>query len=263
MQAKSVVLLSTLPTSKGDFFAQLQAATAKPDSKALFVFIHGFNVQFEDGARRTAQLAYDLGFQGPPILYSWPSAGRLKAYMADEATIEWTKPHLKQFIQDLVLHAGASGVHIIAHSMGNRALVRVLNELGTLACNQHLVKQVILTAPDIDTGEFYQLAAAMTSTAQRVTLYASSKDLAIEISKTFHKYPRAGEAEANIVIQQGIDTIDSSTVDTSLLGHSYYCDERTVLSDVFYVITGGIPPSMRHGLERRQCHLGQYWAFKA
>jgi esterase/lipase superfamily enzyme len=255
-------VLSTLPTSREDFITLLHSALAE-DHTGLFVFIHGFNVGFEDAACRTAQLAYDLGFHGPPVLYSWPSDGKKTSYMADEATIEWTKPHLKQFIEDLITQFGSSGVHLIAHSMGSRALIRVLNELGNLSANEGLVKQVILTAPDIDTGEFHQLAAAMTSTAQRVTLYASSNDIAIQMSKQFHKYPIAGEAESNLVIEKDIDTIDSSTVNTSLLGHSYYCEQRTVISDLFYLISAGIPPSMRHGLEPRTCQLGQYWAFKA
>ena len=37
--------------------------------KDAFVFIHGFNVAFEDAVMRTAQIAYDLGFDGAPILY--------------------------------------------------------------------------------------------------------------------------------------------------------------------------------------------------
>ena len=41
--------------------------------KEAFVFIHGYNVAFDDAIYRTAQIAYDLSFDGPPILYSWPS----------------------------------------------------------------------------------------------------------------------------------------------------------------------------------------------
>lgn len=260
--AQFVMLLSTLPRSKEDFFVQLQSATAQSDSTSLFVFIPGFNVDFEDAARRTAQLAYDLGFHGAPVLYSWPSEGKVRGYMADEATVDWTKPHLKSFIQDLVAHSGASAVHIIAHSMGNRALVRVLNELGTLSGSERLIHQVVLTAPDIDKGEFEQLANAMSLTAERVTLYASSKDKVLELSKKFHVYPRAGDANPSIVVIGGVDTIDSSSVDTSLLGHSYYCERRTILSDLFYIVSEGAPPEKRHGLEPRHCALGQYWAFR-
>ena len=39
------------------------------------VFIHGFNTEFDAALFRTAQIAYDLGFDGAPFLYSWPSGG--------------------------------------------------------------------------------------------------------------------------------------------------------------------------------------------
>ena len=49
------------------------------------VFIHGFNVPFEDAIYRTAQLAHDLDFDGAPILYSWPSRGTMLGYVAASA----------------------------------------------------------------------------------------------------------------------------------------------------------------------------------
>ncbi|WP_429550866.1 alpha/beta hydrolase [Paraburkholderia sp. MM5477-R1] len=40
------------------------------------LFIRGFKVGFVDAARRTAQMAYDLGFDGAPVFFSWPSQGQ-------------------------------------------------------------------------------------------------------------------------------------------------------------------------------------------
>ena len=34
--------------------------------------------------RRTAQIAYDLKFEGAPIVYSWPSQEGLLSYTVDE-----------------------------------------------------------------------------------------------------------------------------------------------------------------------------------
>ena len=50
---------------------RLDAASVFP--KQVFVFVHGFNVSFENALRRTAQIAYDLNFDGAPFLFSWPS----------------------------------------------------------------------------------------------------------------------------------------------------------------------------------------------
>jgi hypothetical protein len=58
-------------------------------------------------------------------------------------------------------------------------------------------------------------------------------DLLIQLTRTgrsFHGgHPRAGESGENIVVLPNIDTIDVSAVDTSLMGHTYYGDNTTVL----------------------------------
>lgn len=110
-----------------------------------------------------------------------------------------------------------------------------------------------------------QLASRIRSAADRITLYASSNDNAISLSKKIHTYPRAGESGEDIVVVTGLDTVDASdasSVDTSFTGHSYYAEERTVLSDLFYLLKDGTPPSGRHGLERKEGSKGEYWAFR-
>jgi len=106
------------------------------------------------------------------------------------------------------------------------------------------------------------LADAIQHSAARITLYASSNDEAMKASKSFHQYPRAGESGADIVVVNGLDTIDASSVNTGLIGHSYYAEERTVLSDLFYLVRDGKAPSERHGLEPKTCPKGKYWAFR-
>lgn len=111
--------------NQSSFFNDIHAAVGSSDSKSVLVFIHGYNVSFEDAARRTAQMAYDLGFDGAPILYSWPSKGRAQDYSADEESIQWTTDHLRKFLEDVARKSGARRIQIIAHSMGNRALPSV------------------------------------------------------------------------------------------------------------------------------------------
>jgi esterase/lipase superfamily enzyme len=257
---KHVVLLQVAAQSANDFFWDVKVRTAESEKQDILVFVHGFDVLFEEAARRTAQLAFDLRFEGAPILYSWPSEGSVHRYSADEETVNWTAPHLKSFLEELAVKSGAQTIHLVAHSMGNRALVRAITDM-SIEQSIAQFQQVILTAPDIDSGEFLQLANAIQSKANRVTLYASSRDKAILASKLIHKYPRAGEAGDDLIVVPGIDTVDATNVDTGLLCHSYYGSERTVISDMFYLIGEGKPPHQRHGLTERSCPRGSYWAF--
>ena len=112
--------------------------------------------------------------------------------------------------------------------MGNRALTRALGSLlaEDLSVRPRL-KEVILTAPDIDADVFRRdIAPALVASGRPITLYASSKDLALVASKKVHGYARAGDAGPGLVVLPGIETIDASTVDTSLLAHSYFAETR-------------------------------------
>jgi esterase/lipase superfamily enzyme len=251
--------------SEQEFYRELTKVVRSSAKKDAFVFIHGFNVTFEDAIYRTAQLAYDLEFSGAAILYSWPSNGRVLDYAADLNNNDWTVPHLKVFLESVVKRTGAKTVHLIAHSMGNRLLSNALAQLATTRgepSRPHF-KQVILTAPDIDAEIFRALANSMAGTADRITLYASANDKALRISKTINgHYRRAGDASGAVLVIPGVDSVDASAVDTDLIGHVYYGDNRSVLTDIFSLLSDGKPPGQRFGLQEVRVTAGKYWRFR-
>jgi len=99
------------------------------------------------------------------------------------------------------------------------------------------------------------------SAAARVTLYASSKDTALWLSRRFHGYARAGDAGDGLIVLPYLDTVDASAVDTSFLGHSYFGSNRTVLSDI-YSLLSGLLPVKRADLEPATAAIGDYWRFR-
>jgi esterase/lipase superfamily enzyme/Flp pilus assembly pilin Flp len=257
---KHVVLLSVATESPDGFIRKVTDRVGRSSKKDAFVFIHGFNVSFEDAARRTAQIAYDLGFEGAPILYSWPSQGKLLEYTVDETNAEWTVPHLRTFLETIAASSGAQSIHLIAHSMGGRVMMAALQQLSPSA--RRRFSEVVLSAPDIDADIFRRLAAQVHDPSSRMTLYASSKDDAIIASKKVHGYPRAGESGENIVIADGVDTVDATSVETAFIGHFYYADNLSVLSDLYYLFKDHKPPQERFGLKPVRLKLGVYYAFR-
>jgi len=57
----------------------------------------------------------------------------------------------------------------------------------------------------------------------------------------------------------GIDTIDASKVDTSLLGHSYVGDSASVLKDLANLFAGHQRALERAGLDEVVVAQGRYW----
>ena len=266
--ALHVVLLDVQQLGQNDYFDSLRSVIKRSSKKQAFIFVHGYNVTFEDAARRTAQMAYDLEFDGAAVLYSWPSVGTLAGYPKDEGNVEWSVPHLRAFIKDVVERTQAEQIHLVAHSMGNRALTRVLTEANEYLNSEQIavIKQIILTAPDIDADIFKRdIAPKITAINSEVTLYVSNKDKALEASKKVKGYARAGDSGENIVLVEGVETIDASDVSTGFLAHSYYSEEVSVLKDIKQLVGEGLPAQSRHGLEAVSVtEQGmQYWKIKS
>ena len=149
---RHVALLDVQPLASADFVAQARSLLAIADVRDVLVVVHGYNVAFDDAAKRAAQLAWDLDFQGVPMLYSWPSEGRVLSYPTDEGNVRWTEDHFRTFLTTLLTALDAGAVHVIAHSMGNRAVVETLRHFDprTLAPGAARLRQIVFAAPDVD-----------------------------------------------------------------------------------------------------------------
>ena len=259
---KHVVLHDVEVHPKDAFFEKMRGTVQKSARKEAFVFVHGYNVSFAEAAKRTAQIAFDLHFDGAPIMYSWPSRGSTAAYTIDEVNIQWTKINLQRFLLDIAAQSGAETIHLIAHSMGNRALTRAFADLseeqGTRLGQQF--KNVILTAPDIDADVFKrEIAPAMCKSGAHITLYASSNDRALLASKKVHGYARAGDSGEQLVVVPGIETIDATDANTGLLGHSYFAESPDIITDIFKIMSVGEKAEVRAGLVQQTHMAGNYW----
>ncbi|MEM8733980.1 MAG: alpha/beta hydrolase, partial [Planctomycetota bacterium] len=225
---KHIVLKQTRQLDADPFYLRMQE-TLEDRGDNLLVFVHGYNVSFEEAARRTAQMAYDLRFPGAPVFYSWPSKDNWYQYQNDRRSIELSVGHMKRFLTQLADRSGASNIHVIAHSMGNVGLTQALAEMTPR--EKPIFNQVVLAAPDIDAEVFRdRIAPRIVDKMQRCTVYTSMTDLALVASRYFNAGSRIGEHALDQAIP-GVDIIDASSVDTSLLGHSYY-GEETVLGDL-------------------------------
>ena len=247
-QREHIVLTSATELSVVEFQQRLSETVSSSPDRDVLVFIHGYNVDFESAVQRTAQLAVDLPFEGVPVCYSWPSQGTLLGYSVDETNAAWTGTHLEEFLLELAHESGADSINVIAHSMGNRPMTAAMGQI-RWRWDSELdppFDRVVLAAPDVDADRFRRdLAPSLLEVANQVTLYASSDDQALVASKKVHGYPRAGESGTDIVVVPGVETIDVSGIDLSLLGHSYYGDNASMLQELYEVVRARLPAPHR------------------
>jgi esterase/lipase superfamily enzyme len=249
-----------------DLAAHRQDDASSPHNEVL-LFVHGYCVNFNSAVLCAAQVGYDLAVPGITACFSWPSRGKYLSYMADEAAWESSVPALVSFIRNLaeLSENGRPGrVHILAHSMGNRLVLRALQQLvwetgeGDPPRPGWPLGQVLLTAPDVDRDTFRLLAPyCQRATCRHTNLYVSRKDRAVYLSRWLHGFDRAGLTPPPMVIS-GIATVDVAHADLSSWGHSYFSQAREVLRDMYQVLHfDALPQDAR----RRLLHVGggKYW----
>ena len=265
-ERKHIKVRDVMRLSQEEFIQQLANAVAKfPDGK-LMVYLHGFNVDFLASCRDAAQFASDLKFSGPVVLFSWPSQNSFTDYTVDETNAEWAQSDFVQLLTDLLDSVTAKNIYVIGHSMGNRIIGRGMISLESDRLPEDLIvfREIIMIAPDIDADVFRaDIAPRLAKTGIHTTVYASSNDQALRASKMFHGYARAGDAGEGRLILDGVETIDTTDISTSFIGHSYFLEDRRVMEDIFSLLQTGLRADQRFGLEGVNNADGRrYWTFR-
>jgi esterase/lipase superfamily enzyme len=227
---RHVVLAEVLPLAR-EAFAE---GCCGPEDRLLF--IHGYNVSFEGGALRAAQLAFDLEFRGSALYFSWPSKGSVLGYLSDANGVIPSRPAVAEFLELATRDTGK--LHLIAHSMGNRYALEGLEAFLRDHPDRRL-GQLILTAADIDAGELEARFPVLQARADGITLYASANDRALAVSRMVNGRARAGDLAGVPLGLEGLEIVDASVLDADALGHSYFGEAPQALADMLGVIRLG------------------------
>lgn len=250
--------------------AKERMETAKDFKNQAFVFVHGYNVVFDDALFRTAQIAYDTGFDGGAFLYSWPSSGKFLGYAHDLKRVNGAREHLIDFLNLIRTKTGATKVHLIAHSMGAELLTDVLREIAATGQAGATVPfgEIILASPDVTRDNFEKRSKRIAPLGSGITLYASEKDVALRVSGgvAMGELPAGHIPRAGVpIVVKGVETIDASAVSTDFfsLNHSEFADRKQLLDDIARIFkTGTHPPKLRYApFEEIAGRAGKYWKY--
>lgn len=268
--SKYVFVTRITHSGRQRFIEKLRADMTTRQEKSVLLFIHGFNVAFDDALVRSAQLTVDLGQgamrdPGSPVLFSWPSAGKMSLgqYKRDGGRAAAAVPHLEAFLDILTTNMDVERVNIIAHSMGNRVLVGALESYASDYLETHpnsdVEFRIILAAADVERDIFDQVAGKLGALDPNVVIYTSDDDLALTVSKLVNGKPRLGDTDKNkpyIRSEGGYETVDATSVASELfgLGHGYYSTNPFILGDIRCVL-GDTAPTDRALAARRYADL--------
>lgn len=257
---KHIYVLSLTGLDEAGLWTELESiGNGKGD---LLVYVHGYNVTFSNALTRAGQIAFDFGFEGAPIVYSWPSDGGITSYPSDAEDVAWSAKHIEQLLTRLRERFPGRKVHLVAHSMGSRGLLGALRLMAYRDASKPLFQSVILCAPDFDSELFRdQIAAEIRPLAAQWVVYTSDKDIALSASEEINAAPRLGQP---VTYAEGYEIIDATGLEVTPWSlpetHSYYATKQKVLDDMVSVIKG--QTAGQRGLKAVDAGGGTAWSLE-
>jgi esterase/lipase superfamily enzyme len=207
--------------------------------KRVFVYIHGFNTPFDRSVLRTAQFVHDADAQATPVLFSWPSRGRLFDYKRDLDNASYSRSDLAELLAAAADAPAIGEVVVLAHSMGSWVTVEALKQLALRRGGlPPKIRHVILASPDLDTGVFRRQVLDMGARRPDFTIFVSQQDRALQLSQFIARSgSRLGAvdltdtgAQAELGDLERVTVIDLSALNSGdRINHSLYADSPDVV----------------------------------
>jgi len=244
------------------FASQINAQLARSANKDIFIYTHGYNVDFDYSTLVSKELQHFLGYQGAFISYNWTATPSRFAYFRDQESALATRRNLRSLIEFLSDNTNARRIHLIGYSAGSRLVFDAAYQIALGAATNARLGKLILIGSDLDRGYFAQaIEDGLLDSVTDLTLYQSQTDSALALSRFIFGRARLGEiSEANAVgprVRAKLRSLDSLNIidvtkaeasDTGN-GHWYFRSSPWASSDLFLSLLTDMTPEER-GLVR-------------
>ena len=248
-----------------DFVDQLQKQVANSPHHALLIVLHGFREGYESALRKTAFLGHVLDINAPLLLFDWPGdqGSGLRPYRRAREVANASGAELASTLQLVVRDVQPEHVWIVANSMGAQVVVDAFSLLyqdKEFADLDREINHVVLTAPDIDHQQFnQQFKRELSALAEHLTVYVSSNDRALLVSRLVNRGRRRGEStlspdqldeaiRISEMTEPGgdlVSLVDVTPVNRTRNFHNFSLETPEFFDDLFLRLTNPEMPNSR------------------
>jgi esterase/lipase superfamily enzyme len=209
-----------------------------PESRRVFVFVHGFNNRYEDAVYRFAQIVHDSKTDAAAVVFTWPSRASIFDYSYDKESTNYSRDALEDLLRAAIETPNVDEVTIMAHSMGTWLAVETLRQMAIRDGRvPRKIQQVILASPDLDVDVFAQQLNAIGKDKPKFTLFVSRDDRALTLSRRISgNVDRLGQIDPTeepyrtLLEQQGITVLDLTALKTGdSLNHGKFAESPEVV----------------------------------
>jgi esterase/lipase superfamily enzyme len=168
--------------------------------QSLLIVVHGYREAFPSALRKTAFFGHVLDINAPVLLFDWPGnqGGSIGGYRRAREVAEASGADLARTLKLIVEQVQPARLWLVANSMGGQVVVdafSVLHQDADFADSETEIEDVVLTAPDVDHEEFDQrFKREISDLADHLTVYVSSNDRALVVSRLVNRAQRRGES---------------------------------------------------------------------
>lgn len=248
------------------FAASIDRKLSGSAQKDVFIYVHGYNVDFDYPVLTAKELQHYLAYQGAFIVYAWPSTPNRFAYFQDLETAGATRRNLRELIVFLSRQTDADNINIIGYSAGARLAFEAVHELALQSASgsgdSPHVGQLILIGSELDRTYFAQaLGDGLLDQVDELAIYGSKTDSALGVSTFILGRQRLGQiwpedeftrdVEVKLLALSNLHLIDVSDAEDSAKGngHGYFRSSPWASSDIILSLIYDKPPQQR-GLVR-------------
>ena len=261
------------------FVEQLRQLVHDSPQRSLLIVIHGFRERFPSALRKTAFVGHILDINSPVLMFDWPGdqGSSLSGYRRAQTIATESGAELAKTLKLIVRDVQPDKIWLIANSMGGQVVVdafHLLYQDADFADSEIELEDVILTAPDVSQEEFNnQFKREINALTRNLTVYVSSNDRALVMSRIINRDPRSGEstlspkmleeaAKLSELVEQDSDLVtlvDVTPVNRTRNFHNFSLETPEFFDDLYLRLINEKTPQTRK-LYRLQTPEGaNYW----
>ncbi len=229
--------------TKEQALAAFDQRIRRTPGRQVLLFVHGYNTRFGEAVYRFAQIVHDSQADVTPVLFTWPSRGKLLQYGYDHESANYSRDSLERVLQALSRDPNVGEISVLAHSMGNWVTLEALRQMAIRERGLPAkIKNVMLAAPDVDFDVFRRQAAELNVRPSIFTIFVSRDDEALATSRrVWGDKPRLGAVDPaanpyqDVFAKDRLNVVDLTDVASGggdSLGHTKFAEAPGVVRSI-------------------------------
>ena len=261
------------------FVEQLRRYVRASPRRSLLLVVHGFREQFPSALHKTAFLGYQLDIDTPVMVFDWPGnqGSTLRGYRRAREMAKQSGADLARAIALIIDDVRPERLWLVANSMGAQVVsdaFSVLYREARFADTETEIEDVVLTAPDVGHEDFdTNFKPKINALAKDLTVYVSSNDRALVMSRLVNRERRRGEStlgadhlEEAVKIAEFIEPnseritlVDVTPVNRTRNFHNFSLETPEYFDDLYRRLVNADTPKSRLLYPTRNSDGKTYW----